>query len=186
MNQPPEQKLYLIAEKQLGYFTAKQAISAGYQPKNHAYHTRCGHWIREYRSIYRLAHFPHSAESEMVLWALWSRNRQDVPEGVYSHETALNLYDVGDAMPAKLHMTVPIKFRKSADIPPVLILHRAKLSAGDIQQNSGYAVTTPFHTILDLKAASTPKNIIDQAIREFRSRGLLTERDMASFAERNA
>ena len=56
----PEKMLYQIAENQLGYFTAKQAKSAGYLSKNHAYHVKQDHWIREYRSIYRLANLPHS------------------------------------------------------------------------------------------------------------------------------
>src|SRR3990167_1961007 len=134
MDSTPEKRLYQIAESQLGYFTAKQAISAGYLAKNHAYHIKRGHWIREHRSIYRLANFPHTDEGEMVLWSLWSRNRDDVPQGVYSHETALSIFDVSDAMPSKLHMTVPMKFRKSTAMPRMLILHRNELKSEDIQK----------------------------------------------------
>ncbi|MBI1908857.1 MAG: hypothetical protein HYS22_01640 [Deltaproteobacteria bacterium] len=177
-------KLYQVAEGQLGYFTAKQAIDAGYLAKNHAYHIQRGHWIREHRSIYRLAHFPHTHEGEMVLWSLWSRNRDEVPEGVYSHETALSIYDVSDAMPAKLHMTVPVKFRKSAAVPSVIVLHRGELRPKDIQKRNGYAVTTPFRTILDLVVGqSTPDDIVDQAIREFRGRGLLIEKELLRLVE---
>lgn len=184
MNKTPEQKLYQIAESQLGYFTAKQAITAGYLSKNHAYHIKRGHWIREYRSIYRLANFPHTPEGEMVLWSLWSRNRNEVPEGVYSHETALSIYDISDAMPAKLHMTVPIGFRKSTQVPAVIILHRAELREEDVRKKSGYAVTTPFRTVLDLVRDKTaPDDIVEQAVREFSSRGLLTEKDLVKLVE---
>ncbi|MBI4223957.1 MAG: hypothetical protein HY609_03405 [Deltaproteobacteria bacterium] len=184
MNPTPEKRLYQIAESQLGYFTAKQAISAGYLAKNHAYHIKRGHWIREHRSIYRLANFPHTDEGEMVLWSLWSRNRDDVPQGIYSHETALSIFDVSDAMPSKLHMTVPPKFRKSATVPPVIVLHRAKLKPENIQKKNGYSVTTPFRTILDLVAdKSTSDDIVDQAIKEFRTRGLLTEKEMLQLVE---
>lgn len=184
MRSSPEKKLYQVAEGQLGYFTSKQAISAGFLARNHSYHVKRGHWIREYRSIYRLANFPHTSEGELVLWSLWSRNRNDTPEGVYSHETTLSLYDVSDVMPAKLHMTVSLKFRKSIAVPPVIILHRGKLRPEDIQQRRGYAVTTPFRTVLDLVAdQSTSNDIVDQAIKEFRRRGLLTEKEMLRLVE---
>lgn len=184
MAPPSEKTLYQIAENQLGYFTAKQAKSAGYLSKNHTYHVKQGHWIREYRSIYRLAHFPHTHEGEMVLWSLWSRNRDEISEGVYSHETVLSLYDVSDAMPAKLHMTVPIKFRKSTDIPQILILHRADLSPEDVVKKNGYSMTTPYRTIKDLVIEkSTDEIILDQAIQEFRRRGLLTEKNLLLLVE---
>ncbi len=184
MNKNPEQKLYQIAESQMGYFTTKQAISAGYLSNNHTYHIKQGHWIREYRSIYRLVNFPYLPEGEMVLWTLWSRNRNEVPEGVYSHETALSIYDISDAMPNKLHMTVPIGFRKSAQVPDVIVLYRAKLHKKDIREKSGYAVTTPFKTVLDLiYGETTPDDIVKQAVREFRSRGFLTEKDIVKLIE---
>lgn len=180
----PEKTLYQVAENQLGYFTAKQAKLAGYLAKNHAYHVKQGHWIREYRGIYRLAHFPHTHECEMVLWSLWSRNRDEISEGVYSHETALNLYDVSDAMPAKLHMTVPKNFRKSTDIPQILILHRADLSPEDIVKKNGYSMTTPYRTLKDLVIEkSTDEIILDQAIQELRRRGILTEKHLLRLIE---
>ncbi len=179
-----EKQLYEIAEKQLGYFTTKQAISAGYLAKNHTYHVKQGGWIREYRGVYRLAHFPHTQEGERVLWSLWSRNRKEFIQAVYSHETALSFYEVSDAMPAKLHMTIPTTFRKTADIPNVLILHRADLPLKDILTKNGYSVTTPFRTIKDLVAQeSTDETILDQAIKEFRTRGLLTEKQMLRLVE---
>ena len=53
-------RLYEIAESQQGFFTAKQAIRAGFAEKVHAYHVKAGNWIREHRGIYRLAEFPRS------------------------------------------------------------------------------------------------------------------------------
>jgi len=42
-----------------------------------------------------------------MLWYLWSQNRQEIPKGVYSHNTALSLHELSDLMPSKLHMTAP-------------------------------------------------------------------------------
>jgi predicted transcriptional regulator of viral defense system len=65
-----------------------------------------------------------------------------VPEGAYSHETALSLHELSDIMPSKLHMTVP-KFRRNRTIPEILVLHWANLDTGEVQEMQGIRVTRP-------------------------------------------
>src|SRR6202049_1428424 len=148
-------RLYEIAELQQGFFTAKQAKAAGFAENTHPYHVQVGNWIREHRGIYRLALFPATDRPDLVLWALWSRNRNEEVEGVYSHHTALSLYDLSDLNPAKLHMTVPTDFRRNRDIPGILVLHYADLSDSDAQTAEGFKFTRPLRTILDLIEAGT-------------------------------
>lgn len=112
-----QRRLFEIAEAQQGFFTTKQAKAAGFAENTHSYHVKVGNWIREYRGIYRLALFPMAEHPDLVKWALWSRNRNEAPEGVYSHQTALSLYELSDLNPAKLHMTVPAHFRRNSEIP---------------------------------------------------------------------
>jgi len=83
----------------------------------HPHHVQVGNWVREHRGIYRLALFPTAEQPDLVKWALWSRNRDEVTEGVYSHQTALGLYELSDLNPAKLHVTVPTHFRRSSENP---------------------------------------------------------------------
>jgi predicted transcriptional regulator of viral defense system len=139
-----------MAQGQGGFFTARQAREAGYQDSVHPYQVRSGHWIRETRGAYRLAQFPAPARPDLWVWQLWSRTRQDEPQGVYSHATALTLHDLSDVMPAKLDMTVPPGFRRMAPIPNVLRLHRARLSQRDVQTIDGVRVTTPVQTLIDV------------------------------------
>jgi predicted transcriptional regulator of viral defense system len=105
-------RLQEIAQSQQGFFTTKQAIRAGLAEKTHSYHVNAANWIREQRGIYRLANFPTLQRPDLMLWYLWSQNRQEIPEGTYSHETALSLHELSDIMPSKLHMTVPKSFRR--------------------------------------------------------------------------
>ncbi len=119
--------LFAIAEGQGGFFTAKQAEEAGFVRKHHDYHVQVGNWYREHRGIYRLVRFPSPERSDLILWSLWSRNREDNVQGVYSHQTALSIYDLSDLMPSKLHMTVPRNFRRSATAPSILALHHADI-----------------------------------------------------------
>ena len=173
--------LFAIAEGQGGFFTAKQAESAGFDRTNHSYHIRSGNWTREHRGIYRLAQYPASPEADLILWFLWSRNREDAPQGVYSHATALRIYDLSDIMPAKIHMTVPQKFRRGAEIPEVLVLHRADLPPGDIEEREGFRVTRPLRTLRDLVAGEgLSRDLLKQAFDEARSRGLITAKESRS------
>jgi predicted transcriptional regulator of viral defense system len=177
--------LFTAAESQGGYFTAKQAEEAGFDRTNHAYHVRAGNWQREHRGIYRLTHYPVSEQSDLILWSLWSRDRNDVPQGAYSHQTALGIYELSDLMPAKLHMTVPRKFRKSSKIPAVLVLHFADLPSADIQDREGYRVTRPMRTILDLSdTRDIPDDLLAQAFHEARERGLITETEIRENLEK--
>src|SRR5664280_3435056 len=145
-----ERRLFEIAEAQEGFFTTKQAKAAGFAENTHPYHVQVGNWIREYRGIYRLALFPIAEHPDLVKWALWSRNRDEVTEGVYSHQTALSLYELSDLNPAKLHLTVPTNFRRNSNIPGIVVLHYRDLLKSEIQVGPGYKYTRPLRTILDL------------------------------------
>src|ERR1700676_1213279 len=168
-------RLFEFAEQQQGFFTTKQAKAAGFAENTHPYHVTAGNWIREHRGIYRLALFPAADRPHLVLCALVSRNRNEEVEGVYGHHTALSLYDLSDLNPAKLHMTVPTDFRRSSDIPGILVLHYADLPKSDVQTAQGFKFTRPLRTILDLiEAGTVERNFIRQAVRQALDRGLIT------------
>jgi len=181
-SQESEARLFAVAESQGGYFTAKQAEEAGFDRTNHTYHVRARNWEREYRGIFRLAHFPANERPDLVRWFLWSRDRQDHPQGVYSHQTALSIHDLSDLMPSKLHMTVPMKFRKSSKIPPVIELHHADLPTGVMEEREGFRVTRPMRTILDLsESQELSPDLLAQAFTEARKRGLITENEIKKY-----
>lgn len=168
-------QIFDLAEQQQGFFTTKQAKAAGFAENTHPYHVQAGNWIREHRGIYRLVLFPTPDRPDLVLWSLWSRNRKEEIEGVYSHQTALSLYDLSDLNPAKLHMTVPANFRRNSDIPGIVVLHYRDLSRNDIQSGPGYKYTRPLRTILDLIEADTvERTFIRQALKQAVDRGLIT------------
>ncbi len=170
----PELELFEIAENQQGYFTFQQAIAAGFSDKNHAYHVKAGDWIKVFRGIYRIAKYPVGEREELVLWFLWSRNRSNVPQGAYSHYTALDLYELSDNMPSKLHMTVPLGFRRMAKIPE--ILHRVKLQANEVVMKPGYKVTTPLRTLVDIiEDGVLAEDLLIQAVQDAKKKGLITK-----------
>ncbi|MGD0050160.1 MAG: type IV toxin-antitoxin system AbiEi family antitoxin domain-containing protein [Bryobacteraceae bacterium] len=176
-----ERRLFEVAEAQEGFFTTKQAKAAGFAENTHPYHVQVGNWIREHRGIYRLALFPIAEYPDLVKWALWSKNRNEVTEGVYSHQTALSLYELSDLNPAKLHMTVPTRFRRNSAIPGILVLHYADLADEDVQSAQGFKRTRPLRTILDLIEADTVERaFLRQALRQALDRGLINRHQTKS------
>lgn len=134
--------LATIAGQQAGFFTAAQALSVGYSYPSQLYHRRSGDWIRVDRGIYRLTTWPESPTGDLVRWTLWTRG-----SAVVSGETALALHEIGDLMPARVHLSVPPGFRGQA---PGVILHHGLPLDTDIEEREGFRVTTPERSILDV------------------------------------
>lgn len=176
----PQKELYRIAEAQGGYFTTKQAASLGYASNKRAYHVQAGNWFREHRGIYRLALFPEPERPDLVLWWLWSRDRSDRPSGVYSHQTALSLYELTDVNPSRLDMTVPASFRRGTPVPRILRLHYGRISEPEREVLLGVPVTNALRTILDLwEEGSLPKDTLRQAFLQARSSGKITKKQVS-------
>ena len=117
-----------------------------------------------------------------MLWSLWSRNRKGMRQGIYSHQTALSLFDLSDVMPEKLHMTVPPSFRRHGEIPSALVLHRGNIDHQEIEEREGYAATRPARAIVDLIVEkSVSVDIVRQAFREAKHRGLLRDLDFKRY-----
>ncbi|MBN2035699.1 MAG: hypothetical protein JW768_03055 [Chitinispirillaceae bacterium] len=177
-----EERLFQIASEQQGYFSTAQAIEAGFQDATHSYHVKKGNWIREWRGIYRISRYPQTDEGHYALWSLWSRNRQGVRQGIYSHQTALSLFDLSDIMPEKLHMTVHPSFRRHSEIPGVLVLHRGTITHQEVEEREGYGVTRPARAIVDLIVEeSVSADIVRQAFKESKQRGLLRDTDFQRY-----
>jgi predicted transcriptional regulator of viral defense system len=133
-----------------------------------------GEWIKALRGIYRLSQYPLTERPELVLWTLWSRNKQDISQGIWSHETALDIHDLSDVMPAKMHMTVPPHFRRTLSTPKNLVLHFATVTTTDIETHQGYRVTTPLRTLLDIIEAGTlSQEHMQYAVKEGLRKGTL-------------
>lgn len=179
-----DRELTELAQSQAGYFTAKQAARFGYKYPHLAYHVKAGNFERAGHGLYRLPEIPLSEQDELVRLAFWSRNRDDQPQAVASHQTALAVHDLSDLLPSKIHLTVPLGFRKAAE--PGVVLHRNKLSSQAVQKREGFAVTTPLHTLLDV---ANDKSIGDEhlqkAIRQAMDRGLVRKSKLLSAAKKS-
>lgn len=166
-----ENRLVLVAANTGGYFTAKQAIQAGYSYRLHDYHEEKGHWDRVDRGVFRLFNYPDSPYEDFIRWSLWSRDRSDNPQAVVSHESALTVHESGDTMPGKVHLTVPPGFRKSP--PGGCVLHHGVLSPNEIEKKSGFVVTNPIRTLIDVAESDMSLDYLESAVRDMYTKGLI-------------
>ena len=167
-------ELYTVAATQGGYFTAKQAAAAGHEPSHLAYHLRAGNFERASHGLYRLPTIPLAEHDDLIRLSLWSRGRDDVPQAVVSHASALFLHQLSDVLPNKVHLTVPPTFRKAA--PRGCLLYKSLLTTIDIEAHEGFAVTKPLRTLLDVVCDSNiTDEQLEQAIQDALRRGLVRE-----------
>src|SRR6266568_2561037 len=168
-------RLLAIAARQSGYFTAAQALDAGYSYPAQGYHAKRGNWLRVDRGIYRLPEWPTGPREDLVRWSLWSRDR-----AVVSHETALSVHELGDVDPAHVHLTVPRNFRQRN---PGVVVHLAELPSRDIEEHDGFRVTTPLRSLFDVAAGELDLDQLAQAIEEALARGMTTRRALLERAD---
>jgi prepilin-type N-terminal cleavage/methylation domain-containing protein/prepilin-type processing-associated H-X9-DG protein len=157
-----------LAENQNGYFTAAQALSAGYTKYHHSYHVNQNNWIRILFGLFRLPNYPDAMESDFTKWCLWSRNQQDQPQGVISHDSALAFHNLTDYNLTAIHLTVSGRFQKK--IPDGLIIHKASLPLSAIESHGSFMVTRVGQTLLDmrqeLEAKGEWEGIIQKVVAE--------------------
>lgn len=161
-----------IAASQGGYFTARQASEVGYAYPHLSYHLSAGNFERAGRGLYRIPTLPHSEHDDLVRIRFWSRGRDDAPQAVVSHQTALAVHDLAEFIPTVVHLTVPASFRRPA--PKGCTLHKAAVARVDTQEVGALRVTTPLRTLADLAGdPSLPREQFDRAVKEASSRGMI-------------
>ena len=167
---PHHNHLYEIAENQAGYFTNQQASSAGFSRERLSYYASTGRFIRVQPGVYRLAQFPGSPYED--LFVAWLRTG---PNSIISHESALYLFGLSDALPGNVHVIMPRSgSRRRKDIR----LHTNRVSLDEITHREGLPVTTVARTIVDVAASGLAEEQVRQAIREALQRGLTTKDEL--------
>lgn len=175
----PRDRLWRVASRQRGYFTAAQALQAGYSYQAQQFHKQRGNWTRIDRGIYRFREYldlPSHDTDHFVRWSLWSRGR-----AVVSHTSALAVHDLGIANPAEIHLTVPPGFRQNDS---AVVLHRGELSDQDIEQHEGFRVTNPLQAVAETAASAADQDVIDSAVAELLSRGAASRQRLLHAAQK--
>lgn len=173
--EPDYDRLYETAENQAGYFTASQAKDHGFTWERLSDNVKRGRFMRLFRSVYRLTHFPSSPHED--LFVAWLRTGS---HAVISHESALSLYNLSDVLPGDIHVIIP---RTASRRRPGLRLHTNSLKPEEITTREGLPVTTTARTIADVAIDGVARELVVQAINEAVDRGLTSPEALLAQAD---
>jgi predicted transcriptional regulator of viral defense system len=167
--------LFQTAAAQEGLFSTQQAAEAGYSPQLLLHHLSSGRALRVRRGIYRLVHFPAGDHENLVSAWLWSQRA-----GLFSHQTALALHGLSDAMPAQLHLTVPSAWqRRRFRLPKGLVLHCAEVPKEDHTWLGPVPITSVQRTLNDCAREALSPELLRQAAKQALRRGLVVRDGLA-------
>lgn len=176
---PNWDQLYETASAQEGYFTTKQAAAAGYSPQLLAKHLRARRIARVQRGIYRLVHFPAGEHEDLVIAWLWSEQA-----GVISQQTALSLHELSDAMPDRIHLSVPGKWtQRRLRVPAGVTLHYANVPSKQRIWIGAVPATSVARTLNDCARSGVSPELLRQGATDALRRGLVTIDELGDVAE---
>lgn len=160
-------KLALIAAEQQGLVAAADAREAGIHPHRLVDMERRGTIERVARGVYR---FPlldtRPALGQLAQATMWADRR-----GVLSHDTALDLYELCDVNPARIHITIPTSYRLQKSVPRLYAIHKRDLEKDERTFHEGIPIVTPQRAILDGIESGMRTDLLHQAIDTAHKRG---------------
>jgi predicted transcriptional regulator of viral defense system len=178
-SKPAWDRLFETVGAQDGYFTTRQAADAGYSTQLLLKHIRAGRVARTRRGIYRLVHFPAGEHEELVTAWLWSER-----VGVISHQTALALHGLSDALPAHVHLTLPSAWRRRRfRVPADVVLHYADVPPDDRTWFGAVPTTNPRRSLNDCARAGLSPELLRQAAQQALRRGLVVKAELGDVEE---
>lgn len=167
--------LFEIAADQNGYITTDDVLEFGGTRQVLIDMHRSGQLQRVGHGIYRFTSFPPSQSDEFMQATLWPRGL-----GVISHDSALDLWELCDVNPAKIHITVPKKARIRRQKPQTYQIHERDLSDDEVTRFEGIPVVTPMRAIRDGIERHLDRRMINQAIDRAQRQGLISPQEAIS------
>ena len=167
-------RLYQIAEAQAGYFTTAQAQALGIARAQLSRYVAAGQQERCQQGIYRLTPFPRMPHEDLFIAWLAAG-----PAAVISHDSALALYELSDALPARIHITVP---RNASHRRPGYRVHTNRITPAEITHYGALRVTTVPRTITDIASDNLADDLVIQAAQEAVARGLASPEQLLTAA----
>lgn len=161
-----------VANEQHGFITPSDAREIGIDPINLVRMAERGQLERRGNGVYRFPLFPSGRLDPYMEATLWPR----AVEGVLSHETALDLFELSDVHPAKIHITVPQAHRVRRNSPAQYEIHREDLAREQVTRHEGIPIVTPTHAIRQAYRTHLSPALVAQAIDHGERNGQLTLR----------
>jgi predicted transcriptional regulator of viral defense system len=168
-------ELISLAEENDGLVTAEHARQAGFTDSVLARLVQRGRIERTARGVYRVPYVTPGRFSQYREAVLWAKANRGPAQVAISYTTALAAYEISDANPPSIHITVPKAVRLRRQQPKGIVLHREDLSPGDIKVHQGIPLTSVARTVADLLKSGERIDLIRQAISDARREGFIED-----------
>jgi predicted transcriptional regulator of viral defense system len=166
-----QQQLWEIAMDQHGFVTTDDARALGIAAYNLRFLAQRGTLRREAHGVYRFARFPASNADDYMQAVLWTGQ----PAAALSHETALDLLELADVNPDRVHVTVPVGARVRRQGGERIAVHEEDLRAEAVGWWQGIRCVSELKAISQvIDAGVTQVHLVRQAVEAARARGAIT------------
>ncbi len=167
--------LWEIAELQHGFVTVQQAAEVGVSTQAMQMLAHRGTLERAAHGVYRFPQYPVGEHDPKMLAVLWTR----APEAVLSHETALDMYEISDINPNRIHVTVAKRRRLRRAETGLYVVHYQDLEPSQVDWRDEIPAVTAATAIAQCIAYGTATYLLVQAIERGHAQGYLksAERD---------
>jgi len=177
--------LTVLAEGQWGLFTTAQAQQAGMLRAEIVRAVGALGGSRVRHGVYSLPGSPVGALQDVrAQWLAMDASRTvaerhgDPEPIVVSHETAAEVWQIGDFDPDHLYFTSPRRLRSGQ---PNVVVRKAPLPGRTVQEVDGLPVTSPRRTLEDIaESGRWDEDHLRRAIVQAHSAGVLSRRDVES------
>jgi len=163
-----------IALDQHGFVTTAQAVREGIPSIELVKMFSRGRIARVARGVYRVPHMPQSRVDQFQLARLWTGN----DNAVISHESALELWEVGDLIPQRIHVTLPRSSRIRRNGGDDYVVHYADIDSSDVRWVDGIPVVSIEVAIQQVIGDDLPTAFINSALDEAENKNFLSTKDV--------
>ncbi|MPZ00543.1 MAG: hypothetical protein GEU97_21705 [Actinophytocola sp.] len=172
-------KLWEVALDQHGYVTSADARALGINVVELGKLAYRRQLERVGYGVYRFPQLPVDEFDAHMLATLWAGSR-----GVLSHDTALELYELCDINPDKIHITVPGRYQPRRRGGELYVVHREDLGSEQVRRFENIPIVTAITAIDQGIRSGVPSYLLRQAVQAARTRGLVPREAEADLVRR--
>lgn len=168
MGRTYRQQLFDVALDQYGFVTTGDAHELEIPVVELGKLAHRGKLERIAYGIYRFPELPVEPLGQYMLATLWTGRR-----GALSHETVLDLHELCEVNPTRIHLTVEPGYSPRRAGGELYVVHHQELAENQLGWFEGIRTVTPRVAIEQCIATGTPTYLMRQAIMTARDRGLI-------------
>lgn len=166
--------LVQVAADNHGLVRAADAAELGIAPPALTRYRNAGRIEQLARGVYHVVALPTDRLTPYMEAVMWANGH-----GAISHASALEMMDLCEIVPRRIHLTVPARYNPRKAGGERYRVHRHTLPDADITAFEGVPVVTAYRAIRQAIASGEDREQLRTAVRTATRQGLLLRREAA-------